>query len=38
LAALVRSEEEFNPELAIDDRISRRASIARHHSQLERSR
>ncbi len=30
--------EEYNPELATDDRISRRASIARHHSQLERSR
>jgi hypothetical protein len=29
--------EEYNPELATDDRISRRASIARHHSQLERS-
>ena len=30
--------EEYNPELATDDRISRRASIASHHSQLERSR
>jgi hypothetical protein len=30
--------EEYNPELATDDRISRRASIARHHSQLKRSR
>ena len=30
--------EEFNPELATDDRISRRASIARSHSELERSR
>jgi hypothetical protein len=30
--------EEYNPELATDDRISRRASIARHHSQLQRSR
>ncbi len=30
--------EEYNPELATDDRISRRASIARHHSELERSR
>jgi hypothetical protein len=29
--------EEYNPELATDDRISRRASIARHHSQLQRS-
>jgi hypothetical protein len=38
LATLVRSEEEYNRELATDDRISRRASIARHHSELERSR
>jgi hypothetical protein len=30
--------EEYNPELATDDRISRRASIARAHSELERSR
>src|SRR5215218_3799474 len=30
--------EEYNPELATDDRISRRASIARSHSELERSR
>ena len=30
--------EEYNPELATDDRISRRAGIARHHSQLEGSR
>ena len=30
--------EEYNPELATDDRISRRAGIARHHSELERSR
>jgi len=30
--------EEYNPELATDDRISRRASIARSHSDLERSR
>jgi hypothetical protein len=29
--------EEYNPELATDDRISRRAGIARHHSELERS-
>ena len=29
--------EEYNPELATDDRISRRASIARAHSELERS-
>jgi hypothetical protein len=28
--------EEYNPELATDDRISWRASIARHHSQLEK--
>jgi hypothetical protein len=30
--------EEYNPELATDDRISRRASIARSHSELEISR
>jgi hypothetical protein len=30
--------EEYNPELATDDRISRRAGIARNHSELERSR
>jgi len=30
--------EEYNPELATDDRISRRASIARSHSELESSR
>ena len=30
--------EEYNPELATDDRISRRAGIARHHSELERTR
>ena len=30
--------EEYNPELATDDRISRRASIARSHSELEMSR
>jgi hypothetical protein len=30
--------EEYNPELATDDRISRRASIAQSHSELERSR
>ena len=30
--------EEYNPELATDDRISRRASIAQSHSRLERSR
>jgi hypothetical protein len=30
--------EEYNPELATDDRISRRASIARSHSELERNR
>jgi hypothetical protein len=30
--------EEYNPELATDDRISRRASIAHAHSELERSR
>jgi hypothetical protein len=30
--------EEYNPELATDDRISRRASIALSHSELERSR
>ena len=30
--------EEYNPELATDDRISRRASIARSHSELEGSR
>lgn len=29
--------EEYNPELAADDRISRRASIALKHSKLERS-
>lgn len=29
--------EAYNPELAADDRISRRASIARKHSKLERS-
>jgi hypothetical protein len=29
--------EEYNPELATDDRVSRRASIARSHSELERS-
>jgi hypothetical protein len=29
--------EEYNPELATDDRISRRASIARSYSELERS-
>lgn len=28
--------EEHNPELATDDRISRRASVARRHSELER--
>jgi hypothetical protein len=28
--------EEYNPELATDDRISRRASIARNHSELEK--
>jgi hypothetical protein len=27
--------EEYNPELATDDRISRRASVARSHSELE---
>jgi hypothetical protein len=30
--------EEYNPELATDDRISRRASIARSHAELERSK
>jgi hypothetical protein len=30
--------EEYNPELATDDRISRRANIALSHSELERSR
>jgi hypothetical protein len=30
--------EEYNPELATDDRISRRARIAQSHSELERSR
>ncbi len=30
--------EEYNPELATDDRISRRASIARSYLELERSR
>ena len=30
--------EEYNPELATDDRISRRASIARSHADLERNR
>ncbi len=30
--------EEYNPELATDDRISHRASIARSHSELERDR
>jgi hypothetical protein len=30
--------EEYNPELATDDRISRRESIARSHAELERSR
>ncbi len=30
--------EEYNPELATDDRVSRRASIARSGSELERSR
>ena len=29
--------EEYNPELATDDRISRRASIARSHAELQRS-
>jgi hypothetical protein len=29
--------EQYNPELVTDDRISHRASIARSHSQLERS-
>ena len=28
--------EEHNPELATDDRISRRASVARRHAELER--
>ena len=27
--------EEYNPELATDDRVSRRASVARNHSELE---
>jgi hypothetical protein len=30
--------EEYNPELATDDRVSRRANIARSHSELGRSR
>ena len=30
--------EEYNPELATDDRVSRRASVARSHSELERRR
>jgi hypothetical protein len=30
--------EEYNPELATDDRISRRAGIARSHSELEKNR
>jgi hypothetical protein len=30
--------EEYNPQLATDDRVSRRASVARSHSELERSR
>ena len=30
--------EEYTPELATDYRISRRAGIARHHSELERAR
>ena len=30
--------EEYNPELATDDRISRRAGIARSHRELERER
>ena len=30
--------EEYNPQLATDDRISRRASIARAHSELEQER
>ncbi len=30
--------EQYNPELATDDRVSRRASVARSHSELERSR
>ena len=30
--------EEYNPELATDDRISRRAGIARSHWKLESSR
>ena len=30
--------EEYNPELATDDRVSRRASISRSHSELEKSR
>lgn len=29
--------EEYNPELATDDRVSRRAGLARRHSELERS-
>jgi hypothetical protein len=29
--------EEYNPELATDDRVSRRAVLARRHSELERS-
>jgi hypothetical protein len=30
--------EEYNPELATDDRVSRRASVAQSHSQLQRSK
>lgn len=30
--------EEYNPELATDERVSRRASVARSHSELEKSR
>jgi hypothetical protein len=30
--------EEYNPELATDDRVSRRARVARSDSKLERSR
>ena len=29
--------EEYNPELATDDRVSRRAGLARRHSELERT-
>jgi hypothetical protein len=29
--------EEYNPELATDDRVSRRVGLARRHSELERS-